>query len=93
MTRKSETVVKGTPTIKERGPRIYIGPSFKGVVSGTVYSNDLAPALNEAIKAVPVIAELVVPVSGLVNANKALASADSALNRFYQIAMDYRKGE
>lgn len=82
-----------TKTDTAASPRIYIGPSFRGVVSGTVYKNELVPALNEAIKAVPVIAELVIPVSGLIDANKELATPDSALNRFYRVAMNYKKGE
>lgn len=67
-------------------PRIYIGPTLPGVVHGTVFTNGLPPALNEKIKAVPAVGELVVPVSGLRDANRELADRESALSRIYRLA-------
>lgn len=67
--------------------RIYIGPTQKGLaIAGTVYNGDLPPALNEAIRITPVLGELVVPISQLVEANKKLADQNSALNKFYELA-------
>ncbi|MDR0924293.1 MAG: hypothetical protein LBN31_08080 [Hungatella sp.] len=85
---KTVTIV----TAKEES-RIYIGPSFKGVITGTVYGGNLPPALQEALYKVPAIGELVVPLSKLVEKNKELLDKDSALNRFYRLAATYGKGE
>ncbi|SEU24324.1 hypothetical protein SAMN05443270_3774 [Lacrimispora sphenoides] len=77
----------------EKEARIYLGPTLKGVTSGTVFSGDLPLMLQDAIKDVPVITELVVPLSRLVEAGKELADQNSALNKFYDLAEKYRKGE
>lgn len=72
-------------------PQIYIGPSIKGVSTGTVFKGDLSPMLNEAIKDLPAIKELVIPVSEIVTSNKLLADPNSALSRFFDIAKKYKK--
>lgn len=67
--------------------RIYIGPTLKGVtITGTVYNGDLPPALKEAIHAIPVMKELVVPISQLIETNRKLADQNSALSKFYELA-------
>lgn len=72
--------------------RIYIGPTLKGVaISGTVLKGELPPALQEAIKANPVIKELVVPLSQLVEAGKKLTDQNSALSKFYDMAGKYER--
>lgn len=49
---------------KERAARrVYIGPPLKGVSPGAVFLNGLAPALEEAVRELPAVAELVVPVA------------------------------
>lgn len=73
---------------------VYVGPSFKGAIRGTVYNNGLPDVLKEVIKEKPVIGELLVPISELPLANRELMDADSARNRIFRIANDYfRKGE
>lgn len=71
--------------------QIYIGPSIRGVSTGTVYKGDLSPMLNEVIEDLPAIKELVIPVSEIVTANKLLADPNSALSRFFDIAKNYKK--
>lgn len=82
---------------RETEPRIYIGPNFKGMVSGTVLKNGLPPALNEVIRLCPVIGELVIPVKNLVQTKKELEKSDSAMRRFFHQAeifcLTYKKGE
>lgn len=78
----------------EAETRIYIGPSFRGVSSGTVYkSNALPPALEAAINGNPTIKELVIPVTGLVEAKKQLQNPKSALSRFYEASKGYQEGK
>lgn len=79
--------------VKNKEPRIYIGPSLKGTITGTVYKTALAPALEEAIKELPAISELVVPLEHLTAANRELSEPDSVLRRIYKMAEDYKRGE
>lgn len=67
----------------------YIGPSTLGITSGTIYNAGLPPILDNAIKELPVIKNLVVPTSRLAEANKALSIPESAMSKFYSIAKDY----
>ena len=83
----------GKLPMKNSEPRIYIGPSFKGVTTGTVYKASLTPVLEAAIKEVPAFSELVVPLNRLLQANRELSIPDSALRRIYQMAEEYRRGE
>ncbi len=73
------------PEKKETIRKIYLGPSLKGVQQGTVFLNGLSPALEEAIRKTPVVAELVVPVSSIRTTNCQLADPDSAISRFYHV--------
>lgn len=82
-----------TRQLEREEKRIYIGPSLKGIVHGTVFQSGLSSALEEMIRKMPVVAELVVPVSRLQKANRELADPGSAMSRFFKIAEDYRKGE
>ncbi|MCI8950039.1 MAG: hypothetical protein HFG49_08360 [Lachnospiraceae bacterium] len=77
---------------EKKKQKIYIGPTMRGMVSGTVLTNGFPPAFLEASKGCPALMELVVPVSRLPQANRELAVFDSALSRFYRIAMEYKKG-
>ena len=81
------------PGKKERVQRIYLGPNLKGVLRGTVFLNGLPPALEEAIRKVPVVAELVVPVRNIRQVNRELANPDSALSRFYRAIKSNKEGE
>lgn len=78
---------------KKPKPMIYMGPSFKGVAQGTVYSNGLPPALEEAAKELHAIRELIIPIADVVKATKELAKPDSAMKRFYLAVKAGRKGE
>lgn len=73
--------------------KIYIGPSLKGIARGTVFQNGLTPELKEKIQKMPAIAELVVPIERLRDANRELADPDSALSRFFQIVEKNKEGE
>lgn len=86
LTELKKSTEKKEKEVKADEPKIYIGPRFEGMVSGTVFKNGRPPVLEAAIKSFPIFAELIVPVSGLVQANKELNKPDSALKRFYQMA-------
>lgn len=72
--------------------RIYIGPGFRGVTHGTIYLGELPPHLEEAIKELPAIGELVVPMSKLVESNKALRDAESGLAKIYKYVDEKKNG-
>lgn len=97
MTQKKEVVTENKPSVVKvpvkACPRIYIGPSFRGVLTGTVYKTDLPPALENVIKKTPAISELVVPIEFLTEANRELSKTDSALRRIYQMAEEIKRGE
>lgn len=78
---------------EEQFLRIYLGPNLKGVMRGTVFLNGLPPALEEAIRKMPVITELVIPVSNIRYANRELTDPDSALSRFYRAVESNKEGE
>ncbi|MFW6680670.1 hypothetical protein ACOAOT_23895 [Lacrimispora sp. AGF001] len=80
-------------TVTEVNKKIYIGPTFKGVVNGTVFKGDLPPMLQTAIKDLPAIGELVIPLADLIKANKELSIPKSSLNRFFEMAKKYGRGE
>lgn len=87
---ESQTTIK----VEATESVIYIGASFKGVATGTVFKDGkLIPALENAVKAMPAIRELIVPVSKLVEARRQLQNKDSALSRCYEITRNYTKGE
>lgn len=93
METKAPEEIKVPKEAKAQEGRIYIGPMLKGVaMPGTVYNGDLPQALNDAIAATPVIKELVVPISRLIDANKKLADPNSALSRFYELANKQERG-
>lgn len=88
-----EMVQAEVATIISENKRIYIGPTFKGVVNGTVFKGDLPPMLQTAIKDLPAIGELIIPITDLVRANKELSIPKSSLNRFFEMAKKYGRGE
>jgi len=88
-----ETKTEEETTEPVEAKKIYIGPTLKGVVHGSVFKTELPPMLQEAIAASPAIGELVIPVSNVVTANKELANPKSALSRFYDMAQRYSKGD
>lgn len=73
---------------------VYVGPSLKGAMRGTIYNNGFPDVLKDAIKEKPAIRELLVPISDLPAANKELMNPDSARSRIFGIVDKYfRKGE
>lgn len=72
-------------------PKCYIGPSFKGAYTGSVYRDQLPPMLEDVIRQNPMIDSLVVPVSELAAANVALENPKSSLSRIFGMAKDYLK--
>lgn len=71
---------------------IYIGPGFKGVAHGTIYLGELPVHLQDAIQALPAIGELVVPMSKLVESNKALRDPESGLAKIYKYVDEKKNG-
>lgn len=70
--------------------KIYIGASFKGVATGTVFQEgNLTPAMATAIAIMPAIAELLVPISRLVNARTQLQDEKSARSYCYEQSKKY----
>ena len=71
---------------------IYIGPGFKGVAHGTIYLGGLPAHLQDAIQALPAIGELVIPMSKLVESNKALRDPGSGLAKIYKYVDEKKNG-
>lgn len=83
---------------RERGlvkdvQKIYIGPSLRGVAHGTVFQNGLSPALEDMACRIPAVAELVVPINQLRQANRELEDPDSVLSRFFRMVETSKEGE
>ena len=64
---------------------IYLGPDIPNVVnSSTVFADAVLPdAVNEKIKELPILSNLFVPVSGMVEKVKELNNAGSFANTIY----------
>ena len=71
---------------------IYLGPKIKGIVNtGTVFNNGPPDNLGQAVKEMPEIGELLIPLSQVVEARKKLSLSGSSLRIFYEKAKSYRK--
>lgn len=65
---------------------IYLGPTIRGIaMKGTVYVGGIPKIFEDAIKAYPVIKELLVPISQIVEANRMLSDPNSAISTFYKL--------
>lgn len=80
------------PVQENKELKIYIGPTLRGMVSGTVFKGGFPPAFLEAAGKCPALKELAVPVNRLPQVNRELLDPDSAMSRFYRMAQEYRKG-
>jgi hypothetical protein len=80
--------------LRKKEPVIYLGPNIKAVVNtGTVFINGLPEHLTKAVKEMPEIGELLIPLSQVVEVRKKLSQPGSSLGIFYNKAQTYRKGE
>jgi len=71
---------------------IYLGPAITGVaMPGTVYRNGLTPQLSEAVKEVPSLKKLLVPVDCAQKIRKDLKDLHSAASICYQNVAEYAK--
>lgn len=89
-TEETVKAVKAETAAEEQS--IYIGPGFKGVAHGTIYLGELPAHLQDAIQALPAIGELVVPMSKLVESNKALRDPESGLAKIYKYVDEKKNG-
>lgn len=75
---------------------VYVGPTIAGiVVQNTIFNNGISSLLKEAIKEMPGLESLLVPISELPSAMKEINSKKGALYMLSERAKQYRpkKGE
>ena len=85
MSEKTEKVTKTvTPKKTTQVQRVYIGPRINGVTHGTIYTGDLPDYLQNMISELPTIGALVINISELPAANKALLDKESRLSILYR---------
>lgn len=66
------------------GTVMYLGPSIKGVAAtGTVYNNGLPKGLEEEVGKQPLLKELIIPLGGIAEAQKALKEKGSTISIIY----------
>jgi hypothetical protein len=71
---------------------IWLGPSIAGVATtGTVYRNGLTPQMQEAVREVPALNNLLVSVSRAVKVRSDLRNPQSAAGICYNKALEYAK--
>lgn len=70
--------------------RIYVGPNISGhrLKKGTTFIGGFPSYLDEVFEACPQIKHLFVPVSRLVEAEKAVNTAGTPLNKYYNLAKE-----
>ena len=75
---------------------VYIGPTILGVVAkNTFFNNGLSTELTTAIKEIPVIGKLVVPISDYPKAMAQINKKEGVTYSFYQKALEHsqKKGD
>lgn len=73
---------------------MYMGPSIPGVVkSNTVFIGELPKELTAVAEKLPEINKLVIPVSEITDAKKALSEQGSIESVSYNVILKYLKGE
>ena len=72
---------------------IYIGPSFRGVPHGAVYTNGPTKAYLDKKGTFPALADLLVTVESVVEKEKELKNEKSALSVIYKMAAELLKEE
>jgi len=71
---------------------VYIGPSLKGLPSGTVFADGSFPFhVREIIKEIPDVERLMVPVTGLQQARSAAKTRGTPLYGFVRNVLTKRK--
>lgn len=71
---------------------IWLGPSIAGVATtGTVYRNGLTPQMQKAVREVPALDNLLVPVARAVKVRSDLKNPQSAAGICYNKAIEYAK--
>ena len=77
---------------REETARVYLGPSYYGIVQkGTVFRGQLPPKLEALIKGIPFLEGLLVPVENLAESRKALRREGSELNALYKRAEEKKQ--
>lgn len=80
----TEALIQESVDKEEIRQTIYIGPSIRGVMTGTVFIGiDLPEHLETAIKWQPAIKELIVPICQLPEARKQLQDGNSAMSKYF----------
>nr|DAL67985.1 MAG TPA: hypothetical protein [Caudoviricetes sp.] len=74
---------------------IYVGPSIPGIVTcHTVFSNGVSKKLDAFVSENPMVSNLIVPISKLVDARKQLSDQESAISICYtKIKEQIKRGE
>lgn len=86
VTAKSKSATVGAAVKKKTEPVMYLGPNIKGVAFHCdIYSDGVGPLFEEKIKKVPILKELLIPVT---QAGKALTDLKTGgdICRKYQAA-------
>lgn len=72
------------------GAVIYLGPEIPGVISaGMVLNNGLTPQMEKAVKELPALKMLLVPVKEAAKVRKELKNEVSAVTVCYKKAVEY----
>lgn len=70
---------------------VYLGPTIVGVVTqNTFFNNGLSDELENVIKEMPVINNLIVPLSKYTKASSEINKNEGAMYEFYKKALQYR---
>lgn len=70
---------------------VYIGPTIVGVVTqNTFFNNGLSSELENVIKEMPAISNLIVPLSKYTKASSEINKKEGAMYEFYKKALQYR---
>ena len=93
---KAAAAAEAAEAVKEEAkaaePVMYAGPTIHGVATQNVVYVELPEGLKAAIKAVPVIANLCIPVSKYAEAEKQIREKKGYIWSAYKRALEFKEG-
>lgn len=92
MEKEEKIVLQKNIKDAEKKTMIYLGPTILGVITeNNIFKGDLPEKIQNAVKEIPVMKSLFVPIENLISAKKELKESHSAKSICYNKMLEYKK--